>query len=103
MSHPAIRARQNGTPYVVCPDRELVEKYYGQKMTITVRGDAVDIKKGSGSAGLTAVKRKLKIQVPSANLNSNSAGIAGLLKNICCNSKDLKTREKEVFPEPFQP
>ena len=69
--HPAIRARQNGTPYIVCPDKELIEKYYGQGMTITAQGDVVDIKKGLTQSNKIALQGKAEIQVPSANLNSD--------------------------------
>ena len=71
LSHPAIRARQNGIPYVVCPDKELIEKYYGQKVTIIVQGDNVDIKEGFTKAKKLSVAVESKIQVPSANLNSD--------------------------------
>ena len=71
LSHPAIRARQNGIPYVVCPDKDLIEKYYGQKVTIIVQGDNVDIKEGFTKAKKLSVAVESKIQVPSANLNSD--------------------------------
>ncbi|MFH0753353.1 MAG: sister chromatid cohesion protein PDS5 [Candidatus Omnitrophota bacterium] len=70
LSHPAIRARQNGIPYIVCPDKVLIEKYYGQEMTIAAKGSDVDIREGKIQSN-SFVKVGQQIQVPSADLKSD--------------------------------
>jgi phosphoenolpyruvate synthase/pyruvate phosphate dikinase len=44
LSHPAIRARQYNIPFVVCPDRRLLDGFEGKWARLKIKGDQVTLK-----------------------------------------------------------
>ncbi|MDD5099227.1 MAG: PEP/pyruvate-binding domain-containing protein, partial [Candidatus Colwellbacteria bacterium] len=48
LSHPAIRARQFGIPFAVCPDKELLAGLEGKWVSLKAQGETVTLKQVNG-------------------------------------------------------
>ncbi|MBF0216843.1 MAG: hypothetical protein HQL30_07625 [Candidatus Omnitrophica bacterium] len=83
LSHPAIRARQYGVPFAVCPDErvmdEIIEEYQGKNIEADIAGNKlVVVPEGDESGGAeTKIQWKDYVEIPDPDLSNGGIILPG--------------------------
>jgi len=72
LSHPAIRARQHGIPYAVCPNVEAIRTFFGKQVSVTITDMGAQIKEETfATASRAPPAAKTAITIPPAITDGN--------------------------------